>query len=253
MGFSTELKEEIVKGVVSGYKNYIEVRKEAFQTLVISGGYAYIKGNHIEDQVAKKTKNLIEGHTKQKAGPTWEYLKFYSGRINNKEGWYFIIKNEQYFNKDNVTFGKTALNDSGNSEKKYLRELIDQNKNVDFERLQDEIGRDHQLELFNFEKNRDINTSPSFDIITYDIDAESKQLIAIKIWVPNPHNNKAVLLEDLTPILEKVVKEEEDYLISDEELQVLQQINDKEEELVDAQYIFGFEVDDEGEDEESSD
>lgn len=38
MDFSTELKEEIVKGVVSGYKNYIEVRKEAFQTLVISGG-----------------------------------------------------------------------------------------------------------------------------------------------------------------------------------------------------------------------
>ncbi|KXA46405.1 MULTISPECIES: hypothetical protein [Staphylococcus] len=59
MGFSTELKEEIVKGVVSGYKNYIEVRKEAFQTLVISGGYAYIKGNHIEDQVAKKPKILL--------------------------------------------------------------------------------------------------------------------------------------------------------------------------------------------------
>ncbi|MCD8915407.1 hypothetical protein K2V61_07620 [Staphylococcus simulans] len=164
---------------------------------------------------------------------------------------YFIIRNEQYFNAEQVTLGKNALNKSGKKEKQYLRELVDKNLNVDFEKLQNNLQREYQLELFNPEKTDKMSSRPVFNIITYAIDAESKQLSAIKIWVPNPHNNQAILFEDLTPVLEKLLRDEEDYSIPNSDLVILQNAGDSDEELVDAQDIFGFEIG--SEEEEASD
>ncbi|SQC24697.1 Uncharacterised protein [Staphylococcus aureus] len=62
--------------------------------------------------------------------------------------------------------------------------------------------------LFNIKEgsNRDINSY--FLIITYRIDKESKQLAAIKQWLPNPETNSAIMVDDLTPLLDKVIVEE---------------------------------------------
>ncbi len=50
--------------------------------------------------------------------------------------------------------------------------------------------------LFNIKEgsNRDINSY--FLIITYRIDKESKQLAAIKQWLPNPETNSAIMVDD---------------------------------------------------------
>ena len=51
-----------------------------------------------------------------------------------------------------------------------------------------------------------------FYIITYEID-ESYALSKIKVLMPNPHNNKAYLVEDLSDLIGKssVTFEEDDY------------------------------------------
>ncbi len=92
--------------------------------------------------------------------------------------------------------------------------------------------------LFNIKEgsNRDINSY--FLIITYRIDKESKQLAAIKQWLPNPETNSAIMVDDLT---EKVIVEREDYHIDEEELEVLK--NDGELELIDVEHAFDISID----------
>ncbi|MBU5915182.1 hypothetical protein JVW18_23150, partial [Vibrio cholerae O1] len=75
----------------------------------------------------------------------------------------------------------------------------------------DTVGEDfkirHQMTadsiLFNIKEgsNRDINSY--FLIITYRIDKESKQLAAIKQWLLNPETNSAIMVDDLTELIEK--------------------------------------------------
>lgn len=86
--------------------------------------------------------------------------------------------------------------------------------------------------LFNIKEgsNRDINSY--FLIITYRIDKESKQLAAIKQWLPNPETNSAIMVDDLTELIEKVIVEREDYHIDEEEL-----------ELIDVEHAFGISID----------
>lgn len=95
--------------------------------------------------------------------------------------------------------------------------------------------------LFNIKEgsNRDINSY--FLIITYRIDKESKQLVAIKQWLPHPETNSAIMVDDLTPLLDKAIVEIEDYRIDEEELEVLK--NDEELELIDVEHTFGISID----------
>lgn len=99
--------------------------------------------------------------------------------------------------------------------------------------------------LFNIKEgsNRDINSY--FLIITYRIDKESKQLAAIKQWLPNPETNSAIMVDDLTPLLDKVIVEREDYHIDEEELEVLK--NDGELEFIDVEHAFGISIDEDNE------
>lgn len=46
------LNKKIVFGLVNGYQDYLDVRKEKFEKMKISGAYAWVKGNHIEDRIA---------------------------------------------------------------------------------------------------------------------------------------------------------------------------------------------------------
>lgn len=41
--FNHQLKLSIVKGIVAGYKEYVEVRNEAHKKLKVSNGYAFTK------------------------------------------------------------------------------------------------------------------------------------------------------------------------------------------------------------------
>lgn len=59
---------------MSGYERYLEVRVEADKELYISNGYAYTRGNHLEDKIAKESSDKIS-YEHAKAG-SWNYLQF---------------------------------------------------------------------------------------------------------------------------------------------------------------------------------
>ena len=227
-----EVRESIVKGIIAGYKDYVNERNEVKKRMVISDAYAFTKSNHIESQVAKHLENFVK-YIKENAGPSWKYLKF----IFNKD--------EDYFDEKNVSVGKSLVADKNPKSKNYLEVLMAKNRDINFGTVGEDFEIGHQMTadsiLFNIKEgsNRDINSY--FLIITYRIDKESKQLAAIKQWLPNPETNSAIMVDDLTELIEKVIVEREDYHIDEEELEVLK--NDGELELIDVEHAFGISID----------
>lgn len=51
--------ESILKGIILGYKDYVNVRNDANQKMVISNSYAFVRSNHIKDQVAKHVQREV--------------------------------------------------------------------------------------------------------------------------------------------------------------------------------------------------
>src|SRR5699024_3126624 len=67
--------------------------------LKVSAGFAFTKGNFIDDGVARKTFNFAE-NKREKAGESWEYLEFSFG---GEKPSLFIVKNDYRLNQ---TFSK---------------------------------------------------------------------------------------------------------------------------------------------------
>lgn len=59
--------------------------------------------------------------------------------------------------------------------------------------------------------------------------------------VTKSRTNSAIMVDDLTELIEKVIVEREDYHIDEEELEVLK--NDGELELIDVEHAFGISID----------
>lgn len=236
-----EVRESIVKGIIAGYKDYVNERNEVKKRMVISDAYAFTKSNHIE---TKHLENFVK-YIKENAGPSWKYLKFIFNKDEEKNNIMFILKNEDYFDEKNVSVGKSLVADKNPKSKNYLEVLMAKNRDINFGTVGEDFEIGHQMTadsiLFNIKEgsNRDINSY--FLIITYRIDKESKQLAAIKQWLPNPETNSAIMVDDLTELIEKVIVEREDYHIDEEELEVLK--NDGELELIDVEHAFGISID----------
>src|SRR4051794_38678881 len=86
--FPTSLSQNIVNGILDGYNNYLNERKQKKREMNISSAYAWVKGNHIEHAVSEQCKDNIE-YKPSKAGYTWGYLRF----MNKEDKVLFIIKN----------------------------------------------------------------------------------------------------------------------------------------------------------------
>lgn len=78
-----EVRESIVKGIIAGYKDYVNERNEVKKRMVISDAYVHTKSNHIENQVAKHLENFVK-YIKENAGPSWKYLKFIFNKDEEK-------------------------------------------------------------------------------------------------------------------------------------------------------------------------
>lgn len=95
-----EQAQLVVDGLLSGYKDYLELRKDMKEKLEVSAGFAFTKGNFIDDGVAKNTSSFLK-YKLEKAGESWEYLEFIFGEGKPS---LFIIKNDyrlqQTFSKD---------------------------------------------------------------------------------------------------------------------------------------------------------
>lgn len=203
--FNEQLAQGIVEGILKGYAKYSEERIQKSRELHISGGYAWTKGNIIDHHTVEETKDLGINFWKSKAGPTWGYLQFFHGEDKKL----FIIKNQKYFNEKDFARGKTPLNTKQPKRSNYLTELSMINDNIDFAKIQREHdlqqGREQLIIDLGFEN--EILEAPAaaefvsqfneFYIVTYLIDEDHK-ISEITHYMPNPHDGKAIKIEDLT-------------------------------------------------------
>lgn len=197
-----ELNQKIVDGLMEGYREYLEIRREKSRSMKISGAYAWVKGNHIDDQVAKACESYGVQSKIAKAGLTWQYLQF----KYQDEKILFIVKNARYFDEEQVDRGKDANGKTRKTKMSYMKELMNINLDVDFGSIKTEepkgsvqleliedlnLSEEDELAISKIESNFD-----RFYIVTYEID-ESQLISNISLLMPNPFNNKAYLIDDL--------------------------------------------------------
>jgi len=202
---SQEMNQCIVDGIAKGYKEYLKVREEKLENMRISHAYAWVKGNHIDDQVAEACADLGVKYQHSKAGLSWKFLKFET----EDESISFIIKNAKYFNKQAVINGKDAKGRIG-EKKTYLAELVEKNHKINFDEV-DTVETDDIIQLgfedifgLNLEDEADLRENISeidrFYLVTYELDP-AHIISDISVFLPNPKNNKAYLVDNLTAYL----------------------------------------------------
>lgn len=206
--FEDSLNQKIVDGILKGYSNYIRERAEKRTTMYISGAYAWVKGNHIDDQTGREVSDMGIEYNTARAGHTWGYLQFRHTEEGRNR--IFIIRNARYFNEDEFDRAKTPKNTDAKRKTNYLLELAKANVNVDFEDIIEptDLGYE-QLSIDLGSPNTEISietaqslskTVTEFHIITYLTD-ESNEIQEIRHVMPNPINKKAYLVNDLSDFI----------------------------------------------------
>ncbi|MED3652773.1 hypothetical protein [Heyndrickxia sporothermodurans] len=211
--FGQAVNQGIVNGILKGYKRYTSERADKYESMKISDAYAWVKGNHIDDQTANECSELGIEYRKAKAGYTWGYLQFSCQEDRSM----FIIKNAKYFNPENVPSGKGIKGNkkiNNNNNEHYLKKLAKINEKVQFPESEslftiDNEYKDYILSIFDDNvlkalENNDVSNLQQmyekFYIVTYEID-EAHMISSIKVWMPNPINDKAVLVDDLSSLI----------------------------------------------------
>ena len=202
---------------MEGYREYLDIRRERSRTMKVSGAYAWVKGNHIDDRVANACESYGVESKLSKAGLTWQYLQF--KHLDGKT--LFIVKNARYFDEEQVDKGKDAKGKTKDAKMSYMSKLMDINLDIDFGVIKtEESNGPVQLELI-----EDLSLSEAGDmaiskidsdfnrfyIITYEID-ENQLISKISLLMPNPVNNKAYLIDDLI----KYVNASHEFVIDEE-------------------------------------
>lgn len=202
--FNVGHSEMIVNAIVEGYRDYIQHRKDRHEKMTISSAFAWTKGNFIESKLAEVSDDLHISYKKAKAGLTWDYLQFIQG---NKKS-LFLIKNAAYFNEKSFSHAVLPNKNSGREHRRtYLQELSKINKGLEFpsEENYPKITGEQSVQLSFFVPENQIKDEldqfqslyNEFHILTYKID-EAYQISKIMHYLPNPANNIAYPIEDLS-------------------------------------------------------
>lgn len=200
--FDSKDSAKIVTAIIEGYREYIEHRLDRKAKMHISSAFAWTKGNFIESKIAEHSSDLKLSYKTAKAGLSWDYLQF-SHKDSNI---LFLIKNAHYFNPDNFSYATlpTSTNRTG-TKRTYLHELSQINNSVDFPDIAkiNRVENTQQLSFFVSEQhaNEDLQNLKreydEFHILTYEID-KALQISKIIHYLPNPQNNIAYEIEDLS-------------------------------------------------------
>ncbi|WP_399629798.1 hypothetical protein [Sporosarcina sp. SG10008] len=223
--FSEELNIRLVRGIEQGYSDYAEVRREKRSELLVSSAYAWVKGNHIEDQVARELKVLGIECKREKAGYAWEYLSFNEPKKNHL----ILIKNAT------VIKGKSTkpILDIPNSDN-YLVKLSKINSSIDFDEVKGPkqgtltfldlqmpslSTEDEELEKLKKQYNH-------FYILTYTIDPGSRMLMDIDLWMPEFISSSRVEMVKIDSLSEYIGQTDAD--INLEAIHELVHVSDEE-------------------------
>ncbi|KAB8130303.1 hypothetical protein F9U64_14360 [Gracilibacillus oryzae] len=200
--FEPQQSEMIVNAIVEGYRDYIDHRKDRHEKMTISSAFAWTKGNFIENKISEISPALNITYKTAKAGLTWDYLQF----IHDDTKKLFLIKNAAYFNENNFSQAVLPNNHSSKTRRTYLHELSKINHRLEFApEDEDGFSNENNKQLSFFVTEEQIldevehfqHTYNEFHILTYKIDS-AYQIFEIMHYLPNPENNKAYKVEDLS-------------------------------------------------------
>ena len=204
--FKSEHNKMIVEAIVDGYRDYVEHRKDRKAKMKISSAFAWTKGNFIESKIAEECVDFGFTYKKSKAGLTWDYLQF----IHGDSKILFLIKNAAYFNENCFSQAKLPSNRRKKGPwRTYLHELSKINNGLVFPSTQQspneekEFDSYEQLSFLVFERQvidelENFKSSyTEFHILTYELD-EAYQISKIMHYLPNPNDNIAYEVEDLS-------------------------------------------------------
>lgn len=204
--FNPEHSQMIVDAIVEGYHDYIEHRKDRKAVMKISSAFAWTKGNFIESRIADDAQAHGFTYKKSKAGLTWDYLQF----VDQNSKILFMVKNASYFNEEAFSLAPIpGDNKRSGKQRTYLHELSKINNKLDFPAVSPSKKNREQVEqlaLFVTEeqvKDELENFKSSyqeFHILTYKLD-EAYQIAEVIHYLPNPHNNIAYMVEDLSALI----------------------------------------------------
>ncbi|MFC9712331.1 hypothetical protein ACFTRD_29845 [Paenibacillus sp. NPDC056933] len=210
--FKSEHSQMIVDAIVEGYHDYIEHRKDRKDKMKISSAFAWTKGNFIESKIADYCGEQGFTHKKSKAGLTWDYLQF----THEDSKVLFLIRNAAYFNLN--SFSRATIPTGGDNKgafRTYLHDLSKINKDLKFSLTQPintGQGKLERVEQLSFpisesqvsrvkeELEHFASTYNEFHILTYAID-DAYQISKVQHYLPNPHDNIAYFIEDLSDLI----------------------------------------------------
>lgn len=208
----------IVDAIVEGYRDYIEIRKKYRNSMAISSAFAWTKGNFIEHKVAERARSFGFHFKRAKAGMTWDYLQF----IHDDDKLMFVIKDAAYFLPTGFTQSRlpNPLIQSS-SQRTYLHELSRLNQHIIFSDDHKEPSFVFEEEMqqgefdFGLEQNQGSPAADffshinEFHILTYALDSHH-QMSEIMHYLPNPDDNLAYVVEDLSPLITGAELSEDD-------------------------------------------
>lgn len=201
-----ETNHHFVRGLVRGYEDYLKVRVKAGQNLEISTGYAYTRGNHLEDRIAKeKSKNIKFEHAK--AG-SWTYLKF---KVQNSgEDYLIIVRRAERINE---TLQEIKSKTIEKREKNWLYSLSKFNNHLKLDKIL-ENSEMKQLKLYAdnsldekaiiLSENVSLDLEEEFErfyILTYEIDVNTHQLSDVDLMMMDSKTLSMVQIENLREIM----------------------------------------------------
>lgn len=198
LNLSQDLAQQFVNGVMKGFTNYVNRRKQDSNDLLISRAGAWMKGNFIDDAVANEVDKLSIDYQIKMAGYSWEYLQFdffdkFSDTNNS-----LIVKNYKTLtngmsDRDNKLPDYLAKDAIGNVD------ILNKNK----EKIRS-TGNSIQLELLPtvLDNSENVTAKSSnyqnrFYVVGYNLGTDGN-IELLKLLMPNPSTNSLVEIKDWT-------------------------------------------------------
>lgn len=203
----SEEAQLVVDGLLSGYKDYLDIRKEMKEKLKVSAGFAFTKGNFIDDGIARKTTDFAENKL-ETAGESWEYLEFSFGREKPS---LFIVKNDyrlqQTFSKNKRRKPSKYISDYAKINEPILESVRRGREKVPNISIQLELPFDDPTIT---EKN--LSKYENFYIVVYKTNV-AKVIESVLLVLPDNETKELHLIQDLTPYLQttSIIIEDEEY------------------------------------------
>lgn len=205
LDLSTDLKQEIVNGVMAGYKHYLELRKQKNEELEVSSAFAWTKGNYVDSSVYSQLSDNGDVTIEHaKAGFAWEYLQF---QLSNTDDQYLMmIKNAKTAEKQ---FDGKKMAKSKNN---YLENFAKINNDVldshDVKMKKQQVQLSLELtpnELQSLDTENSAKVAGNFNrfyLVTYEIDEVTKLISRIRLVMPSYETMSLLEIADLSQLIE---------------------------------------------------